>query len=168
MLKIKENLLKIDWPGRMEVICKDPFILLDACINSASCKNVIEVLEHLEIEKAFFIIGIPDDKDYAGVVKSVERKASGIILTKSQNPHYIFTIRQQERLKKEGINVVWTEGISEAINMAIQKDEHIVILGTTSVVAEVKMIACDLHQRQLRIKRKIHYFTPLRESTRVL
>ena len=140
LLKIKENLFKINWPGRMEVISKSPFILLDACINGASCENVIKVLEHLEIEKASFIIGIPDDKDYVGVAKEVEGKASQIILTKSQNPHYIFTKRQQERLKKEGIDSIWTEGILEAIDLAFQKEEHIVILGTTSVIAEVKML----------------------------
>lgn len=29
------------------------------------------------------------------------------------------------------------------------------------------MITCDLHQRKFRIKRKIHYFTPLRERAPV-
>ena len=138
--KIKENLLKTNWPGRMEVISKSPFILLDACINGISCKNVMEVLEHLEIEKASFIIGIPDDKDYAGVVRGVEKKASQIILTKSQNPHYVFTQKQQERLKEEGIDAVWTEGISEAIDLAVEKENSVVILGTTSVIGEVKKL----------------------------
>ena len=124
----------------MEVISKEPFILLDACINSASCKNVIDVLEHLEIEKASFVIGIPDDKDYVGVAKGVKGKASQIILTKSQNPHYVFTKRQQERLKEEGIEAVWTEGVLEAVDKAKEKDDYIVILGTTSVIAEVKKL----------------------------
>ena len=138
LVKIKEKLLKINWPGRMEVISKHPFILLDACIHGASCNNVIEVLEHLGIEKAVFIIGIPDDKDYVGVAKGIKEMASHIILTKSQNPHYVFTKIQQERLKEEGIYAVWTERISEAIDLAKEKNEYIVILGTTSVIAEVK------------------------------
>ena len=138
LVKIKEKLLKINWPGRMEVISKHPFILLDACIHGASCNNVIEVLEHLGIEKAVFIIGIPDDKDYVGVAKGIKEMASHIILTKSQNPHYVFTKIQRERLKEEGIYAVWTERISEAIDLAKEKNEYIVILGTTSVIAEVK------------------------------
>ena len=44
---IKENLKRIDWPGRMEVLSQDPFVILDACINSASCKHVLQVLEYL-------------------------------------------------------------------------------------------------------------------------
>ena len=136
--KIKENLLKMNWPGRMEVISNNPFILLDACINGASCEHVIKVLKYLNIEDVTLIVGIPDDKDYAGVVRAMKDMASTIILTKSQNPHYVFTRRQQERLEEEGIKAQWTESVLEAIERAKEKDKSIVILGTTSVIAEVK------------------------------
>lgn len=135
---VRNNLSKISWPGRMEVINNDPFILLDACINSAACKNVIKVLDYLNIDKATLIVGIPDDKDYMGVVKAMEMKSSSILLTKSQNPHYVFSQNQQHTLQKNGIKTTWTESVSEALNLAIEKNEPIVILGTTSVIAEVK------------------------------
>ena len=127
----------------MEVINNDPFILLDACINNAACKNVIKVLDYLNIDKATLIIGIPDDKDYMGVVKAMEMKSSSILLTKSQNPHYVFTQNQQHTLQKDGIKTTWTESVSEALNLAIEKKEPIVILGTTSVIAEVKNIELE-------------------------
>ena len=136
--KIKDNLQNINWPGRMEVLSQNPFMLLDACINSASCKNVLQVLEHLQIKKATIIIGIPDDKDYAGVVCAMKEVASKIILTKSQNPHYIFTKRQQDSLKEIGIDTIWTESIEEAMECGKKEGNPMVILGTTSVVAEVK------------------------------
>lgn len=138
LIKIKENLSKLNWPGRMEIIDKDPFILLDACINEASCENVLKVLKHLKIEDAVVIVGIPDDKDYVGVVKAMRNAASDIILTKSQNPHYVFTKRQQERLASEGIDVQWTESVLEAMDLAKRKNKAVVILGTTSVIGEVK------------------------------
>lgn len=138
LLEIKKRLLQLNWPGRMEVISVDPFILLDACINEASCRNVIGVLKQLDIKDVTLIAGIPDDKDYAGVVRAMKGVAKEIILTKSQNPHYVFTQWQQERLRKEGINAGWTESISEAMDLAMEKDRPIVILGTTSVIAEVK------------------------------
>ena len=138
LIKIKENLLKLNWPGRMEIISKDPFILLDACINKASCENVLKVLKHLKIEDAVVIVGIPDDKDYAGVVRSMKKVASTLILTKSGNPHYVFTRRQQERLEAEGICTEWTDCVSKAMDLAKRKNKAVVILGTTSVIGEVK------------------------------
>ena len=140
LLRIKDNLAKINWPGRMEVIQKEPFILLDACINEASCENVLKVLDYLGIIEAIVIVGIPDDKDYVGVVRAMKKTASAIILTKSGNPHYVFTQKQQERLREEGIETIWTESVSEAINLATKKDKPVVILGTTSVIAEVKKL----------------------------
>lgn len=137
-IKIKESLSKLNWPGRMEIIEKNPFILLDACINKASCENVWKVLNYLDMKDVTLIVGIPDDKDYAGVVRTMKRVASEIILTKSQNPHYVFTRRQQERLQEEGILTEWTESVLEAIEIAKKKEKPIVILGTTSVIAEVK------------------------------
>ena len=36
---------------------------------------------YLNIDKATLIVGIPDDKDYMGVVKAMEMKSSSIFLT---------------------------------------------------------------------------------------
>ena len=94
----------------------------------------------MKIDNAVFIIGIPDDKDYIGVVKNIEPKSSSIILTKSENPHYIFTSNQQTELYKQGIETLWTESVSKALVLAREKKKPIVILGTTSVIADVKKI----------------------------
>lgn len=135
---IKRKLGEINWPGRLEVISSDPFVLLDACVNSASCGNVKNVIVNLGISDCTVIIGIPDDKDYAGVARSMSDVASSIILTKSQNPHYFFTPKQQFTLAENNIEITWTNSIKEAIDSAIGICRPIVILGTTSVVSEVK------------------------------
>lgn len=136
--KIKESLSKLSWPGRLEIISNSPFIILDACINRASCGGIKDILDHLSIDKANIIIGIPDDKDYLGVSKDMIDKANRIILTKSQNPHYVFTKKQIDVLKDNGIESIFTESIDEAIDSAVMDDFPTVILGTTSVIAEVK------------------------------
>ena len=136
--KVKKNLSQINWPGRMEVINKEPFILLDACINGAACKNVIKVLDYLNIDKVTLIVGIPDDKDYQGVVKAMAGKSSSIILTKSSNPHYVFTQIQQSNLNEAGIETILTNSVLDALKLAKEKTEPIIILGTTSVIAEIK------------------------------
>lgn len=156
---IRENLLTLRWPGRMEILQNDPFVMLDACINSASCGNVKKVLRHLGIRKCTVIVGIPDDKDYTGVVRSMSEVADRIILTRSQNPHYLFTQKQQETLAREGIVTEWTDSLEQAftiISTSLQipcnndndavihsydqgyQQQSIVILGTTSVISEVE------------------------------
>ncbi len=137
---VRSNLRAIDWPGRMEVLSSEPFVMLDACIHSASCGNVKSVLKHLGITKATVIIGIPDDKDYAGVARSMNETAGRIILTRSQNVHYVFTSGQKEVLDREGIRTEWTDSIEEALSKAVEENEPVIILGTTSLVSEVKKL----------------------------
>lgn len=136
--KVKRKLTELDWQGRMEVISNNPFIMLDACINPISCANIKEVLKHLNRSKVAVIIGIPNDKDYAGVAKEMNSIADAIILTKSQSPHYVFTDEQCKKLAEINIDAVWTNSLEEALEMAKREGDSIVILGTTSVVSEVK------------------------------
>ena len=140
MPAVRKNLSLLHWPGRMEVLHSDPFVLLDACINSASCENVKDVLRHLGISNCTVIVGIPEDKDYAGVVRSMNDMAAHIILTKSGNPHYHFSKNQQETLMQEGISAEWTGSVKQALTLAASFPNPIVILGTTSVISEVAQV----------------------------
>ena len=138
--QIRRQLSAIHHPGRMEILSSDPFILLDACIHSASCENVKDVLQHLGISNCTVIVGIPEDKDYAGVVRSMKDVAASIILTRSGNPHYHFSQKQQESLAEEGIGTIWTDSVKQALDLADPCPDPIVILGTTSVISEVERI----------------------------
>ena len=137
---IKKNLMSINWPGRMEIISSSPFIMLDACINRKSCINIKQVISFLNLSKPTIIIGIPDDKDYIGVAEEMSKNEGDIILTKSQNPHYIFTEKQASILNEEGIKAIWIPDIHSAIDYAKNLNQPIIILGTTSVVSEVKIL----------------------------
>lgn len=138
--QIRRQLSAIHHPGRMEILSSNPFVLLDACINSASCENVKEVLRHLGISNCTVIVGIPEDKDYAGVVRSMKDVAARIILTRSGNPHYHFSPKQQESLAEEGIGTIWTDSVKQALTLTGSCPDPIVILGTTSVISEVERI----------------------------
>lgn len=138
--QIRRQLSAIHHPGRMELLSSDPFVLLDACIHSASCENVKDVLRHLGISNCTVIVGIPEDKDYAGVVRSMKDVAARIILTRSGNPHYHFSKNQQETLVQEGISAEWTDSVKQALTLAASFPNPIVILGTTSVISEVAQV----------------------------
>jgi dihydrofolate synthase/folylpolyglutamate synthase len=141
-------LRKLEWPGRLEVLSSNPLMLLDACINRESCKNVLEALGQLVQKRVITIIGIPSDKDYLGVAEAMHGISAKLILTKSQNAHYKFGPDQVVHLQERGIESVWTESIAEAVEKAreyIQETGNyelpICILGTTSLISDVKVLA---------------------------
>ncbi len=147
-LRGKAALKFLEWPGRLEVLSANPLMLLDACINRASCDNVLEALRHLGTGKVCTIIGIPSDKDYLGVAEAMVRVSEHMILTKSQNAHYKFGTEQVEALAEAGMKADWADDIESAIRLAREYmaaeeawDRPIVILGTTSLISDVKELA---------------------------
>lgn len=137
---LKELLQNIRWDGRMEIIGRNPLAVLDACINEKSALSVVDIMEQMEIKKANIIVGIPDDKDYMGVIRVISRLANRILLSKSTNPHYVFTKKQEENAEKEGFSTSFYEHISLAMEEAKKDHLPIFILGTTSLVADVKRL----------------------------
>lgn len=131
---------RVVWPGRMEIKSRHPFVLLDATINRESAKVVKETLKQLNMRRITLVVGIPDDKDYVGVVEEMQEYTSVLILTGSKNPHYRFTKHQVEVLQGLDHNAEWTDDTGEALvkakHYAAEEETPIVILGTTSVIAE--------------------------------
>ena len=113
-------------------------IILDACINKKSLEPIKESLKALKIEDITSIVGIPDDKDYFGVVSGVKDISKNIILTKTSNSHYVFTDEQRQKLLANKIFVETSPDIKEALNMARRYKSPIIILGTTSLISESK------------------------------
>ena len=138
--KLKQKLLTTNWPGRQEIICTEPFILLDACINRFNAVSVKKTINELNIPKVVTIIGIPDDKDFSGVAEIMADISEKIILTKSSNQHYIFTENQIEILKLKKIEAVYANSLNEALNLAKNYKLPIVILGTTSIISDAKTL----------------------------
>ena len=138
----QEALNRLRRPGRMEILSSHPFVLLDACIHRESAREVLALLKTLGIEKALVIIGIPDDKDFAGVAEVMKSVASGIILTKSANPHYVFTKKQVDILRERGIDCIRTDSLEEALKLAgpgrSPARDPVIILGTTSLIGEME------------------------------
>ena len=112
---VRRRLSEINWPGRLELISGEPFILLDCCINRVSTKAVKAVLAERKIEKPVSIIAIPEDKDYRGVVQEMYPLSESVILTRTNNPHYHFSEKQCERMAEEGIATEWAENFTEAM-----------------------------------------------------
>lgn len=135
--ELQEALASVKWPGRMQILSSSPFIMIDACINTESAANVKKTLDFLNLKDVSLIVGIPDDKDYMGVVKTLKPYAKEILLTKSSNPHYKFTSLQYDRLVQEGIKTYCTSSTSEAVALSVSSGYPVVILGTTSVIGEI-------------------------------
>lgn len=133
--RLRAALRSLRWFGRLSVISREPFILIDCCINRASISGATEVLDELGIKKAVCCLAIPDDKDYPGVAKALSSAGHDIVLSRIDNPHYRFTDEQQKVLKEAGIPFRYEEDLIKAIK---QEAYPVAVFGTCAMLPVIK------------------------------
>jgi len=139
--EIRDALASVRMPGRLELLQEDPPVLLDACINRASCSQVLDALSHLGIAGGVTtIIGIPDDKDFLGVADAMKEVSGTIMLTASSNPHYVFTEKAHDVLAEQGMASLFVPTCTDALRQAREIGRPTCILGTTSLISDIERL----------------------------
>ena len=73
--------------GRMEIINKDPRILIDAAHNAASLKALIQAIgQHIPYDSMVVIFGCCEDKDVDGMLRQLRYGADKVIFTRIKSP----------------------------------------------------------------------------------
>ncbi len=84
---IRQGLRTTIWPGRLEIICTQPLIILDSAHNAASSRALKDTIRNnFSVRKIVLVLGISQDKDIKGICNELKDIAEEIILTKADNP----------------------------------------------------------------------------------
>lgn len=138
--KLKEGVLRTVWPGRFEVIQKDPLVVVDGAHNPAAAEALVKSLKSIfPNKKVVLIFGASSDKDVASVANILEPVAERVIVTCSRHVRAASADKLQSFFSKEKTTVAHTvaEAMEEALSSA-QVDEVIVAAGSLFVAAEVR------------------------------
>lgn len=80
---IKDGIQNVNWPGRVEVIEKNPWIILDTAHNTASIIALTEALKDIPISgKKHLVFAASQDKDITGMLNHLASKFDAIHLTR--------------------------------------------------------------------------------------
>ena len=84
--KATQGLDKVSLPGRMEMICGDPRILIDAAHNAASIQALMQAIgQNVPYDSMVVIFGCNNDKDVAGMLNKLQYGADKVIFTRSSS-----------------------------------------------------------------------------------
>ena len=141
---INNGISKTVHAGRMEIISRDPVILLDGAHNPAGMQMLVDTLENeFDYDKLVVVLGILSDKDIKSMLKLLVPLADVIVTTKSQNsraygPSGLKKIIEDLDYKKE---IVMKNEIDDAVNYAksiAKKNDLICVTGSLFTVGEAK------------------------------
>ena len=131
------------WPGRLEVIRKDPFIVLDCAHNRSSAKNLAEsILRIFPHKNVTLVLGVGADKDRTGICAELNRIASRVIATKADHP-------RAHEFSREELNVFFANkpstclsSVEEALASIADSPDIILIAGSVFLVSEARRHLC--------------------------
>lgn len=80
--KVQEAMHKVRWPGRFEVVCKCPIIVLDGAHNPQAAKALADtVTTWFGDKKVHFLMHIFKDKDALGILEAIAPVCAHLTLT---------------------------------------------------------------------------------------
>ncbi len=133
--EINDALSNIFWPGRLEVVSKDPLIIIDGAHNVSAAQTLVSALKDIaDIKYNVLYTGLKD-KDTQGVIKELERIAKRIIITSIDDERSSNT---QDLLNQVSIEKQGFENEFEAFDYALTLNEAILIVGSLHFVSSLR------------------------------
>lgn len=136
---VRRGLQSVYWPGRLQVINKNPLIILDGAQNVASASCLKDSIKNLfNFDKLILVLGISKDKDIKGICKQLDQISDSVILTKAENPRAAEPVFIRKYFSR-GKNISLTDTVIDALNLAKSKaaeNDLVLITGSLFVVGE--------------------------------
>ena len=159
---IERGLRNAHWPGRFEVMEREPLVVLDGAHNPGSCAGVTETLSTFEYDDLHLVFGAMCDKDHAGMVEALP------------DPDYVYTCRPDfERAEtpealaaafeaaESGGERRTKAAVEDAVEDAIDAaggDDAVLVCGSLFVVAEARR-----RWTRLRVEKRVTDIDTARE-----
>ncbi|MEA2038602.1 MAG: folylpolyglutamate synthase/dihydrofolate synthase family protein [Thermodesulfobacteriota bacterium] len=137
---IRKGLKNTLWPGRMQVISKDPTIMLDGAHNPAAVRALAySISTELKYRRLILVIGMMKDKDKGAMLRAIVPFSDYVIYTKpacprAADPRALMSAASCLRKPGEVVPSL-TNALKRSIDMADPRD-LIVISGSLFVVGE--------------------------------
>jgi dihydrofolate synthase/folylpolyglutamate synthase len=137
-----KGLFNARWPGRLEVINREPIFLIDGAHNSEGAKALSKALnDYFPDKKKIFIIGVLKDKNYKDMIEAVLPIADRFITVTPNNERALHAEKTAEIIRSYCKNVSVSVTIKEAIEKSLRESEPndvICAFGSLYYIGEVR------------------------------
>ncbi len=137
---LKKGISSAFIPGRMEIICRRPMVVIDGAQNGDSAERLKYSVEQIfKYDRLILLLGFSRDKDIKSVCRHLVPMADEVVLTRASvnraaDPHLI-------RGYIKGKSVRITADVKEALGVAFSragKNDMILATGSFFVIGEVR------------------------------
>lgn len=141
---IQKGIKSIKWPGRFEVVSKEPLIIVDGAHNRDSFRKLKKTLDtYLNGKRKILIFGASEDKEVKLMLSIIRSSIDLLIVTKSRHPRALESFVLEERAKDLGIPCISAKTVEEGIDLAVENftsNTAIIATGSIFIAGAVKEI----------------------------
>ena len=156
---IREGLLKCTWPGRFEIVSRNPYVIVDGAHNENAARQLADTVEYFfhkeeEAGKLIYVFGVLGDKNYPAIAEYMTPHAAHVITLTPPNPRARPAQELAETVKKYNEMVTVASSVDEALEMAYllaDKDSVIIAFGSLSFLGDVRRV---VDSREVFLKKK--------------
>ena len=145
---VREGLRRVRWPGRLEVLGRRPFLIVDCAHNVDSAQKLAAALRELFAYRGLILVfGASADKDIRGMMRALLPLAREVILTRAHHPRAADPGALREEARSLGWEVAISEDVAGALSQALEladEDDLVCVTGSTFVVAEAREAWAEL------------------------
>ena len=142
---IREGLRRVEWPCRMEVLQKDPLLIVDGAHNPHSAGRIVEAVKDMFPERGVtLIVGVSGNKDLPGLVDELAQlESKAVIATRSRHPRAAGPERIAQTFAAYTNRIYQAEDVSQSLDMAFDMagdGDLVLVTGSLFVAAEAREV----------------------------
>ncbi len=147
------GLAETTWPGRLELLQKEPLVIMDGAHNPAAMENLAEAIpRYFNYKRLILVIGMLADKDITAMLKYILPQSDLIVFTRptlprAADPHDIaasacenFNMQQEYYVLRDH-----REALKKALELA-GTDDAILVTGSLYTVSDLR--ACYFSRKE--------------------
>jgi dihydrofolate synthase/folylpolyglutamate synthase len=141
---VRRGLASVDWPGRFQIVRRDPIVVVDGAHNPGGARALAASL------RAYFpglpltlVVGISADKDQAGILAELAPLAARLVLTAYRGPRAARPTGLRAHVPPMPGRVEIAESLPEAMALAMEEQRTPVICIAGSLYLIGEALACN-------------------------
>jgi dihydrofolate synthase / folylpolyglutamate synthase len=139
---VRAGFAAVTSPGRLEVVSRQPLVLLDGAHNPAGARALAAaLLEEFVVDRRILVVACLADKDIRGILNGLAPATGRLVVTTNRNPR----AAPAERLRKEaealGLHAEVAPDVPTAVRRAVDsagETEAVVVTGSLHTVGEAR------------------------------
>ena len=139
--QIREGIESVRWPGRFELMRKDPMFIIDGGHNPQCIEALVKnIRDYLPGRELTVLTGVLGDKDFHCMYRAVAQYAKEFITITPANPRALTAEKLADYLRQFGKPVTACDVVADGVRLAIEhagKDGVVLCYGSLYMIGDI-------------------------------